>query len=331
MNLAKFNTLIDLLTYFKDEQVCREHLEVSRWGVNLTCPYKDCLHNKVFKYTDGKRYKCAKCERQYSVRVGTIFEDSKIPLSKWFAAIYLITSHKKGISSIQLHKDIGVTQKSAWFMLHRIRHGLGLNTGSEKLTGTIEADETFMGGKERNKHKSKRTGNTQGRTVVNKTPVIGVMQRNGEFRAEVSKDTSSKSIRPFIVGNVEFGANLKTDEWLGYTGLSGMFKHKRINHSADEYVHGDTHTNTIEGAWSLLKRSVYGIYHSVSVKHLQPYVDESAFRYNTRSMSEAGRLNHFLTICNSHITYKDLIQSNDTDTTFISPYNQAGTQQDLFS
>lgn len=188
MELHKFKTLYDILTFFNSEQVCRDYLEYSRWGLNLTCPYKDCQHDKVFKYTDGKRYKCAKCQRQYSVRVGTIFEDSKIPLQKWFPCLYLILSHKKGISSLQLHRDLGVTQKTAWFMLHRVRHALGLENSPEKLTGIVEADETFMGGKEKNKHKSKRTQGAQGRSIETKTPVAGLIERGGELRAKKVTD-----------------------------------------------------------------------------------------------------------------------------------------------
>jgi len=161
IQLQKFKTLIDLLSYFNDEQICRDYLELLRWANGPTCPYKDCQHNKVFKFSNGKTFKCDKCKRQFSIKVGTIFEDSKIPLKKWYAAIYLITSHKKGISSIQLSKDIGVTQKTAWYMNHRVRHSLGLDN-DEKLTGVIEADETFIGGKEINKHESKKTKGTQG-------------------------------------------------------------------------------------------------------------------------------------------------------------------------
>ena len=156
--LRKFQNLIELLTYFKDEQTCREYLETIRWNGKIICPYKEFKHDHVLKYSDVKRYKCAKCKSQFSVKVGTIFHDSKIPLQKWFAAIYLITSHKKGISSLQLHRDLGVTQKTAWFMLHRVRHTLMIKS-EEKLTGIIEADETFIGGKEVNKHASKKTTN----------------------------------------------------------------------------------------------------------------------------------------------------------------------------
>ena len=148
--LQKFNNLIQLFSYFNNEQVCREYLEQIRWNGNITCPYEDCKHDKVFKYSNGKVYKCDKCKRQFSVKVGTMFEGSKISLQKWFAAIYLITSYKKGISSLQLHKDLVITQKTAWFMLHRVRHSLGLNIQPvEKLEGTCEADETYIGGQEK--------------------------------------------------------------------------------------------------------------------------------------------------------------------------------------
>lgn len=154
VQLHKFKTLIDLLSYFKDEQICREYLAKIRWSGNVQCPHKDCLNDKCFTYSDGIRYKCAKCERQFSVKVNTIFHDSKIPLVKWYASIYLITSHKKGISSLQLAKDVGVTQKTAWYILHRVRFTLGIKGDVEKLKGKIEADETFIGGEEINKHKS---------------------------------------------------------------------------------------------------------------------------------------------------------------------------------
>ena len=303
--LRKFKTLVDLLTYFKDEQVCRDYLELIRWNGKIVCPYKECKHDHVFKYTDGKRYKCAKCQRQFSVKVGTIFEDSKISLQKWFAAIYLITSHKKGISSLQLHRDIGVTQKTAWFMLHRVRHTL-LISPTEKLTGIIEADETFIGGKESNKHKSKQTTGTQGRSSLTKTPVLGIIERGGQLRAIKVLNTRGYSLRPFIVNNVEFGSTVHTDEWWGYRGLSRIFKHQYINHGAGEYSKDGVHTNSIEGFWSLLKRGVIGIYHSMSDKHLQKYLDEFVFRYNTRGYSENFRFDAMLNNINSHLTYKQL-------------------------
>ena len=307
--LHKFSNLIELLKYFAEEQTCRDYLEMIRWSGKLVCPYKDCGHDRIFKYTDGKRYKCAKCQRQYSVRVGTIFEDSKISLQKWYAAIYLITSHKKGISSLQLGRDLSVTQKSAWFMLHRVRHTLGIGSDT-KLTGTIEADETFMGGEEKNKHKHKRTEGTQGRSVKTKTPVVGVMQRGGELRAKKVSDTSGYNLRQFIVKNVEFGSNLHTDEWHGYRHLKALFQHKYVKHNEGEYVSDGVHTNGLEGFWSLFKRGVNGIYHSISDKHLQQYVDEFVFRYNTRKQTEDFRFDTMLNNINTHLTYKLLVHGD---------------------
>lgn len=304
--LQKFTNLMQLFSYFKDEQICRDYLAQIRWNGSITCPYSNCSHDKVFKFSNGKVYKCAKCRKQFSVRVGTIFEDSKIPLQKWFAAIYLITSHKKGISSLQLHRDLGVTQKTAWFMLHRVRHTFGLQTGTEKLTGTCEADETFIGGKEANKHKHKRTEGTQGRSVATKSAVVGIIERGGELRAKKIVDTSGEHLRRFVLDNLKFGSELNTDEWLGYKGLAHHFKHKFVKHNEGEYVQGNIHTNSLEGFWSLLKRGTIGIYHSMSAKHLQQYVDEFVFRYNTRSHSENCRFDTMLNNINSHLTYKQL-------------------------
>lgn len=309
IQLQKFTNLMDLLTFLKDEQVCRDYLETIRWNGHIHCAYKECKHDKVFKFSNGKVYKCAKCKKQFSVRVGTIFEDSKIPLQKWFAAIYLITAHKKGISSLQLHRDLGITQKTAWFLNHRVRTTLGLNISSDKLQGNIEADETFVGGNEKNKHVKNKTENNQGRSVKTKSAVAGVVQRGGELRAKKVADTSGYNLKTFVFKNVEFGSNLNTDEWWGYKGLAAAFKHNVIKHNEGEYVSGDTHTNTLEGFWSLLKRGVVGIYHSMSDKHLQLYIDEFVFRYNTRNTSESERFDIMLNNINTHITYKQLINA----------------------
>lgn len=314
--LTSFTNLINLLTYFSDEKICKEYLENIRWEGKLECPYEDCGHDKVFRCAN--RYKCAKCKRMYSVKVGTIFEDSNIPLQRWFACIYLITAHKKGISSLQLGRDLGVTQKTAWFMLHRVRHSLSGNRGTEKLKGVIEADETFIGGAEANKHKHKRTEGTQGRSVKTKAAVAGLIERGGELRAQKVPDTSGYNLRQFANQNIQFGAKLMTDEWGGYTGLAQAFQHKIVKHNEGEYVNGDTHTNTLEGFWSLLKRGVDGIYHSISSKHLQQYIDEFVFRYNTRTCSERGRFDMMLNNANTRLTYKTLIANKSNDNLYQS-------------
>lgn len=302
--LNSFTNLIDLLTYFADEKKCKEYLENIRWDGKLECPHEDCGHDKIFRCKD--RYKCAKCKRLYSVKVGTIFENSNISLQRWFACIYLITAHKKGISSLQLSRDLSVTQKTSWFMLHRVRHALARNRGTEKLKGIIECDETFMGGAEKNKHKNKRTENTQGRSVATKSAVAGVMERKGEVRADVVPDTSGYNLRPYVVKNVEFGADIMTDEHLGYNGLEQLFHRYKVNHGEGEYVKGSVHTNSLEGFWSWLKRGIDGTYHSISKKHLQQYLDEFSFRYNTRTCSGNGRFNIMLNNINSRLTYKQL-------------------------
>lgn len=322
VQLQKFTNLISLFEYFKDEQICRDYLEKIRWDGNLKCAFSDCDSERICKFTNGKVYKCSKCKRQFSVRVGTIFEDSKIPLKKWFAAIYLITSHKKGISSLQLHRDLGVTQKTAWYLLHRVRTSLGLNVGTEKLSGVCEADETFIGGNEKNKHDHKKTVGTQGRSVKTKIAVAGIVERGGELRAKVVPNTKGYHLKPFVYNNLEFGSRLCTDEWLGYKGLGHSFKHNVVKHKENQYVNGDVYTNTLEGFWSLFKRGFVGIYHQMSDKHLQLYIDEFVFRYNTRNFSEADRFDIMLNNIGTHLTYNQLINARNN--------KQVGAKQRTF-
>lgn len=290
-NQNKYDSLISLLQHFSDEQVCLQHLEELRWpDGNPVCPH--CDHEKCYRFRDGKRFKCAGCRKQFTVKVGTIFESSNIQLSKWFAAIYLATSHKKGISSHQLAKDIEISQKSAWHMLHRIREMVKANNPDLILDphAEYEADEHFHGGKEKNKHASKRTPHTQGRSTQTKTPIFGIVKRGGDvIAAKPVKDTSSASLLPVVMETIPAGSKVYTDEWYAYRGLQGVYQHGIVKHSSGEYVVQDIHTNTIESFWACLSRSVIGIYHHVSHEHVESYCDEAAFRYNTRKATESGR------------------------------------------
>jgi len=271
---------------FTDESVCREYMEKIYFPLGKpVCPF--CQYSeKIWRIEGGKRYKCKQCLKKFSITVGTIYENSNIPLSTWFGAMYLITSHKKGISSIQLGKDLGVTQKTAWFMLHRIREMLK-DKSPDRLKNTIEVDESFIGGKEKNKHKSKRT-ETTGRVNI-KTPVLGIIEREGKVHVQKLQSVSIDEMYPIIENRIEKGAQVVTDELPAYQRLEMKFNHFVINHSEGVYAKGKIHTNTIEGFWSHLKRGIIGIYHQVSYKHLNKYCGEFAFRYNTRKLSESTR------------------------------------------
>lgn len=299
----EFNSIIDLIKAFPTEQSCINHLELLRWNGNVVSPFDST--SKVYK-CKGNNFRCKNTGRYFNVRTGTLFDNTKIELIKWFMAIWLITSHKKGISSIQLSKDINVTQKTAWFMNHRIRKCFGIKNDSE-LNNEVEMDETFVGGKNKNRHRDKKVKNSQGRSFKDKTPVFGMLERKGNLVATVVNDTSSRSIQPIIHKHVPLGATIHTDEWLAYEGLDRYYNRCYVEHWRGQYVNGDSYTNTIEGAWSILKRMIIGIYHVISKNHLQRYVNEFVFRYNTRHNNEYQRFNLFLQNIEYRLTYKELI------------------------
>ena len=295
--MATVSSIIDFYSTFSDEQVCRDYLAQARWEDEPVCPH--CGSYKTYKFKDGRLFKCGDCRKQFTVRVGTIFEDSKISLQKWFLAIYLATSLKKGISSVQLAKYLGITQKSAWFMLQRIRYAI--ETGSyDKLDGEVEVDETYVGGSDKNRAYAK---------PKSKAIVFGMVERDGHARLHHVKSAGARVLHPAIDKGIEQGATVYTDQAQVYKTLNRRgYEHYSINHGKQQYAVGKIYTQNIENVWSQLKRSVYGVYHHVSWKHLQKYCSETEYRYNTRKMSDFERFDYWFRNIDSRLSYGELIR-----------------------
>jgi transposase-like protein len=300
------DTLRDAIIWFSEFEHCRQFMVELRWADGaVKCPR--CGAEKVTYLAKQRVWKCyAKHESPtFSLKTGTIFEDSPIALEKWLTAAWLIISCKKGISSYEIHRGLGVTQKTAWFMLHRIRLAMQ-DGGFNKLGGEIEVDETFIGGKARNMHKVKRDRVITGTGGKDKAMVQGMVERGGEVRTFAVSTRKKSELQKNIREHVEAGSAIFTDELKSYNGLSADYQHAVINHAV-EYANGNVHTNTMENFWSLLKRGLHGTYISVEPFHLFRYLDEQAFRYNNRKATDAERFTAVMKqIVGRRITYKEL-------------------------
>jgi hypothetical protein len=299
-------TLIEAVRYFADPDVALAHMVELRWPGGVYCP--TCGRTDVRFIPTRRIWECREkhAKRQFSAKVGTIFEDSALPLDKWFVAIWMVANCKNGISSYEMARSLGITQKSAWHMNHRIRLAMQLGT-IKKMDGHIELDESYIGGKGANRHKGdpKNAPGTAGKVAV-----IGALQRGGDAVAEVIQNTDTATLDGFAHDVVAPGAVVSTDEHSGYRHLGRTFTHEAVRHSSGEYVKGAFHTNSIEGFWALLKRSIKGTYISVEPFHLGRYVDEHVFRFNARNGSDADRFAAVLSrIFGRRLTYQELTRN----------------------
>jgi len=310
--MKKPKTLREAIRYFSDEQVCIDTVARARWPKGPVCPA--CEHTEHYYLATQRRWKCKDCKRQFSVKLGTIFEDSAVSLDKWLCALWMLTNCKNGISSYEIHRALGVTQKTGWFMLHRLR--LAMQTGSlEKLGGKskeVEVDESFIGGAARFMHAARRKRMIQVRGVGSKAAAFGILERGGEIRAFAVPNRRKAALQTTIHAHVKDETPIYSDALLSYQGLRARYQHEVIDH-ARKYVEGRVHTNGVENFWSLFKRSIKGTYVSIEPFHMQRYLDEQVFRYNNRAIlpvkprNDGDRFDKVLSqIAGKRLTYKEV-------------------------
>ena len=293
-----FKSLLEFTKKFGTDNKCEKFLIEKRFGGKVFCVY--CEHKSVCTVADG-RYKCAKCNNKFSIKVGTVFEGSKVGLSKWFLAMYFLTCSAKGISSNQLAKDIDVSQKTAWFMMHRLRQLLQRHHNKDVFSGICEVDETFVGGKYENMHQDKKA------TQPQKAIVIGIVNRHTKMvKSKVIASTQYCDLADEIIDNVKLGSHVITDDLNSYKMLNLYYKHDSVNHSATEYARGEVYTNTTEGYFSLIKRTINGTWHWVSKKHTNRYLNEINYRYNHRELDSCNKFAFFASTLKARLTYSKL-------------------------
>jgi transposase-like protein len=302
---------IDLITLFEkfgNDEKCRMYLEKLRWPVGVRCIR--CGSEKISNIYKRNQFACDSCQLHFSVTAGTIFHDSHLPLMKWFAAIYLLSESKKGMSALQLKRTLKVAYKTAWYLCHRIREAVKNDADCELLKGIVECDETYIGGKAKNMHKARVAKLNRGKGGYdNKTMVLGAIQRGGNVRLQVGGKIASREVlHAFIKAKLADETDLiVTDEHSGYQGVADKDTlHATVNHWQKEWVRGIVHTNTLESVWSLFKRSIVGSYHQISVKHLDRYLDEFEFRFNNRNNPYLFRDTLLRLLQTSNLEYKDL-------------------------